>query len=201
MEGYREPDAPKGEPALSRCEKHNLSFDPAVQPGCTICRREFANQAPKSSSRGILIAVLLLWVAGMAFAYWRMRTSHSVPVGGICSQREGCVEGADCLGGIGGRTGHCYRACVNDEACAPESRVCSEGHCMAAANANEECGYGTVCRGGLECVRLVGRSDRCLTRCMNESDCPAGTACTPVMSSLEPLSPVLATTLYCVRSP
>lgn len=200
MEGYREPDAPKGEPALSRCEKHSLSFDPAVQPGCTICRREFANQAPKSSSRGILIAVLLLWLVGMAFTYWRMRTTHDVPVGGICTQREGCVEGAECLGGIGGRTGHCYRACMNDEACA-SGDVCSEGHCMPGASANEECGQGTVCRGALVCVTLVGRSGRCLARCTTESDCPAGMACTPVMASLAPVSPVFETTLYCLPNP
>jgi hypothetical protein len=39
MEGYREPDARPDPPELALCEKHGLRFDPAVQPGCTICRR------------------------------------------------------------------------------------------------------------------------------------------------------------------
>lgn len=207
MEGYRSPDERPPEPHLAKCEKHGLAFDPKVQGGCTICRRELTQEAMARTGMksrraiaimvGSVVVMALVWVLAQAW----MKSKRG-QVGGRCEATFGCVEGADCMSGgiVPGSTGTCYRRCSGDGECGAGKR-CSSGHCLAAAEVFGACSEGTSCPSGTECVRIVGRGGQCLQKCRMESDtngCPEGSACMNVASSIMPENPML-TEQYCLR--
>jgi len=195
---------------LTRCAKHGLAFDPAVQVGCTICRREQSQRPPPPDGGGggsvlgrlFFVITLLSASSGAYYLYKKLNKPPPAAIGGACTAESGCQEGGDCMSGSFGleKYGRCYRRCVTDDTCAGSGQRCSSGHCMDVAGANAGCGGDVACTDGTECISLTGLGPRCIQRCsfMSGADaCPAGTTCTRVMNAAMPTNPTLASD-WCV---
>jgi hypothetical protein len=174
-----------------RCDEHGLTYDPASQEGCTLCRRE-----KKSRGRPVLfaiLAILTLATAGLRLALYFKNKPPPVPtnvaVGRSCrGGPNACVAGADCLsqssGVLPSESGECVKRCTADAECvAPKQCRSLPGvggsHCVSVVPLGGRCSAMDACEGG-DCVSIVGSGSLCLKACSYANpDCPPATRCVP----------------------
>lgn len=171
-----------------RCDEHGLTYDPATQEGCTLCRRD---KPPRGRQVFFaIIAIMSLATAGVRLALYFKNKPPPVPtnvaVGRTCrGGPNACVAGADCLsqssGVLPSESGECVQRCSADNECTG-GKLCralkgvAGTHCVAVVQLGGRCSGMEACEGG-DCVTLVGHGATCLKPCSYTSDCPAGTTC------------------------
>lgn len=197
---YREGPAAK---KRIRCRKHFLAYDPAVAPGCVLCKRPGPGGTGAGGTRLVLLTVIVLGASaalvGGTYAVIDALDPHAMP-GEICRHDQRCLDGYDCLSRAhageprADETGECIRRCTGRGDCAEGERCAGAGrrrHCLSAREPGELCDALVSCGDDAECLVLRSGPDegRCRLRCRDTgaSPCPAGHTCTRVLGN--PMDP------------